>query len=91
MKCYHVLTDDQVPPSWDIAYHATQGANGWLCVHDDFANCPDIPTRMGHVLDDSATVGTDAAAVLTPFGVVSTDTVLQAVLKISAQWSAAYP
>lgn len=91
MKCYHVLTDAQVPPSWDIPYHATEGANGWLVVHDDFTNCPDPATRTGHILDSTAVIGATFAAILAPWGVATTDTVLQAVFKIASQWSAAYP
>ena len=91
MKCYHVLTSDQVPPNWDIPYHATEATNGWFVAHDDFANCPDTSTRMGHVLDSSATVGDAAAAILAPWGVAATDTVLLAIFKIAAQWSLAYP
>ena len=91
MKCYHVLTDAEVPPPWTMPYHATEGANGWLCVHEDFASCPDPSTRMGHILDASAVVGETYAAILAPWGVTATDTVLQAVLKIAAQWGTAYP
>lgn len=91
MKCYHVLADAQVPPDWTIPYHASEGANGWLCVHDDFGGCPETATRMGHVLDPAATVGAAYAAILAPWGVLAADTVLQAVMKIAARWSSAYP
>jgi hypothetical protein len=91
MRCYHLITPPLVPPVCNEPYQYLEVGNGqWLLVHADCHQCEQGTTRLPHILE-TGPVAADVAAALTQWGVLETDTLAQAMFKVAADWSAAWP
>jgi hypothetical protein len=91
MRCYHLITPPLAPPICDEPYQYLEVGNGqWLLVHDDCHRCQQGATRLPHILATGA-VGGNVAKALTQYDVLPTDTLTQAMFKVAADWSAAWP
>lgn len=88
MKCYHLLAE--APTSWKGSCQWLNVEGGVLLVHEDGQLCQSEASHIGHLLGGNE-VGTKVATALAAYGVISTDTVPQAMLKVGKQWSAAVP
>ncbi|MFP3246910.1 MAG: hypothetical protein RXR20_20520 [Paraburkholderia sp.] len=91
MYCVHLCPN---PPALPVAreeYHWLPVAgNQVLLIHPDCHHCGQPSTRLPHVLAGEA-VGTTVATALAAFGVVESDTLLHAMLKVAPSWAQAWP
>lgn len=91
MYCVHLCPS---PPDLPVAKdpcHWLEVANGQvLLVHANCHLCQQAHTRLPHPLT-TGPVGATVASALASFGVVSTDTLVQAMMKVAPTWPQAWP
>lgn len=91
MYCVHLCPNPPVLPVANQSYHWLDVAGGQvLLVHADCHKCEQPSTRLPHPLD-SGPVGDAVAAALVAYGVVATDTLLEAMFKVAPTWAQAWP
>lgn len=91
MYCIHLCPNPPAMPLCREAYQWLDVGGGLaLCIHADCHKCEQPATRMPHIMLDGA-IPAALAAALTAHGVTTTDTMLQAMMKVAPTWSPAWP
>lgn len=91
MYCVHLSPSPPTPPALREDYHWLDVAGGMaLVVHANCHQCADPSTRLPHVLGPGI-VGPTVASALASHGVLATDTLLQAMMKVAPTWPNAWP
>lgn len=92
MYCVHLCPSS--PPVHPVAkesYHWLDVDGGQtLVVHGNCHQCAQDDTRLPHVLGPGP-VGNAVASALAAYGVVATDTLVQAMMKVGPHWPPAWP
>lgn len=91
MYCVHLCPTPIAHPVASEEYHWLDVAGGQaLLVHPHCHRCQQGATRLSHPLQDEP-VGATVAAALVDHGVVETDTLVQAMMKVAPTWPQAWP
>lgn len=91
MYCVHLCPSPPTPASTRDPCHWLDVGNGQsLLVHANCHQCNQPETRLPHPLEPGP-VGATVASALVSLGVVSTDTLLQAMMKVAPTWPQAWP
>ena len=91
MYCVHLCPDPPVlPVSRDACHWLNVAGGNVLLVHGDCHRCQQPATRLPHPMQNRA-VGATVAAALAAYGVVATDTLVDAMMKVAPTWSPAWP
>lgn len=91
MYCVHLCPASIAHPVADEPYHWLDVADGQvLLVHPNCHRCQQADTRLPHALTPGP-VGATVASALVAHGVVATDTLLEAMMKVAPTWPQAWP
>lgn len=91
MYCVHLSSSPPTRPVERDEYHWLDVGDGMsLMVHADCHHCIQPETRLSHVLKTDP-VGAAVASALAAHGVLATDTLLAAMMKVAPSWPPAWP
>lgn len=91
MYCVHLSPSPPTRPATQDDYHWLDVGDGMsLVVHANCHRCTQPETRLPHVLKTDP-VGVTVASALAAHGVLATDTLMDAMMKVAPIWPVAWP